>query len=99
MDKKIKYDQLEKSIRSKTNDFSDEYGKSWDRVAEELDNKKVSNRKKGIFAALIALSIIMVSIFTFYFSSNIPEDVKYEGEILKKEQKNIETEISSIDPI
>ena len=97
MDKKIKYDPFERGIQNKMNDFNDEYGKSWNKIAEKLDNKKKIEKRN--LTAFLASLFITISIFTFVILSDSSKEIEPENKVLKKEQKLIEAELNSIEEI
>ena len=79
------------------NDLNDEYGKSWNKIAEKLDNKKKIEKRN--LTAFLASLFITISIFTFVILSDSSKEIEPENKVLKKEQKLIEAELNSIEEI
>lgn len=79
------------------NDFNDEYGKSWYKIAEKLDNKRKA--KKRNLSTIIVLLIVTISIFIFAFLAHSPKEIIAENEVFMKEEKHVKTELSPIKEI
>lgn len=85
MNNQPKYDIFEKFIQDKMNDYSNEYGKSWEEINTALNNSKNPSNKKPIIITLTTTLVVISLSSLLYLKSNNGNSIKSENIIELKD--------------
>ena len=61
------------------NDYSNEYGKSWEEINTAINNSKKPSNKKPIIIALSSILVVISLSSVLYFKSNNENNIKSEN--------------------